>query len=126
MLPAALLDRTGLPAAAEVGPGKVDGVGAPVGGGEACSRGQWPGLPGTLGKLAHRPAGLMPPHAVGSSYGKVLDPSASSSSQGFPGLWPSLQCLPLSPPSLHLCVCVSDLPFLVRTSVVVDSGLVLI
>lgn len=108
MLPAALLDWTGLPAAAEVGPGKVDGVGAPVGGGEACSRGQWPGLPGTLGKLAQRPAGLMPPHAVGSSYGKVPDPSASSSSQGFPGLWPC-------PSSVCLC------PHLAFTSVSVSQ-----
>lgn len=133
MLPATLLDWSGLLAAVEGGPGKVDGV--PVGGGEACSRGEWPGLPRAPGRrpLGASPAvqtslmsaGLMPPHAVGSAYAKVPDPSCLFQLPGVPWIVAtSLQYLPPSPPRLHLCVCVSDLPLPIRTPVVMDFRLI--
>ena len=96
-----LLDWLGLWVAVEVRPGKVDGVAmglrnADLGKtvvprkGLACPRLRGNGLsePALLHKLPQRSARLTPPHDVGSDHGKSQVLSASSSSQGFHGLWP--------------------------------------
>lgn len=81
---------------------KADGVGLLAGNGLAC-----PGLKGrdfSEPALPHKrppcPAGPTPPHAVGSAYGKVPDPSCLFQLPEGPWIVAlSPQCLPPSPPS---------------------------